>query len=476
MNQPNSDNTFDVVIIGGGLSGLTSALRLHERDPGLRIAIMEASNVIGGQLRPNHLGELGAKWITEDQYHIYTLLRDLNVSLSRRYIGETKRKRYWELDKGVFATLAKYELKRYINELELYVMEYRGGGLKRYDKISMHSHIRSRLFFSISRNFMFNLVLLICGGEASDITFNQFIHICQTSGGIGRLISLLYEVPNGMLEFSSQELLAKLLEHMQFVHLIYGHKAAHIYQYREYVEVRDAHNQLYIAQAIILAIPWNYIQELQFLPPLPLELAKAPPCVNKTKYVVTSFLASYRESYWQNGNYSGEYLCMEPFLIAHQYHDNIMYGYYIHEEGIEPLVKPIILHKLAEAFGEGMLTPIEFSQHTFELNTSALAPLTTPWNRVIWSSSAAAGTCYRGLLGGAVQSGYRAAMNALLICRPQLVTWQDISEIHCSTYLPKRQTSKLQAWISSWNLYNISTYTMFISGLILVLRRCYRRQ
>uniref|UniRef100_A0A1I8MBQ0 monoamine oxidase n=1 Tax=Musca domestica TaxID=7370 RepID=A0A1I8MBQ0_MUSDO len=465
MSQTNSENKFDILIIGGGLSGLTSALRIHQRDPSLHVALMEATYVIGGQLRSNHLGELGAKWITEDQYHIYTLLKDLNVSLRRRNIEQSPAlKRYWQLDGGIFPALAKYELKRYTEELEL-MLEYRAGELKRSKNTSMHSHICRRLFFRMSRKFMLNLVLLISGCEACDIVVNDFINVCRTSGGIGRLINLFIEIPNGLLEFSPQELITKMLEHMEYVHIIYGHKVSEIFQYREHVDVLDSQNIKYTAQAIILAIPWQQIQEIQFHPPLPLELQRAPRNENKTKYVLTSFLASYREAYWQKSGYTGQYLWLEPFLMAHHYHNNIIYGHYLHEEGIEPLVKSLILHKLAEAFGEEMLLPLVYSQHTFELPALDHAPRTTPWNRVIWSSSASAGTCYRGLLGGAVQSGYRAAMNALLICRPQLVTWQDISEIQCSLNFPLRKRTFLKRWLSSWNLYSIATNVVFTYNL-----------
>lgn len=266
-----------------------------------------------------------------------------------------------------------------------------------------------------------------------------------------------------------------MLERMEYVHIIYGHKVSEIFQYREHVEVLDSQNIKYTAHSIILALPWQQINDIQFHPPLPLELQRAPRNENKTKYVLTSFLASYREAYWQKSGYTGQYLWLEPFLMVHQYHNNTIYGHYLHEEGIEPLVKSLILHKLAEAFGEEMLLPLEYSQHTFELPALNHAPRTTPWNRVIWSSSASAGTCYRGLLGGAVQSGYRAAMNALLICRPQLVTWQDISEIQCSLNLPLRKRTFLHRWCSSWNLYGIATNVIFVSGFILVLRCCYKK-
>lgn len=122
-----------------------------------------------------------------------------------------------------------------------------------------------------------------------------------------------------------------------------------------------------------------------------------------------------------------------------------------------------------------MLLPREFQQHSYELNNLAHLPLTTPWNRIIWSSSAAAGTCYRGYLGGAVQSGLRAAMNALLICRPQMVSWQDIVEVQCHNYLRHRETTWTSIFDSTCNLYNVSLYTFFICGLVLILTKAYKK-
>lgn len=256
---------------------------------------------------------------------------------------------------------------------------------------------------------------------------------------------------------------------------MYNRKVLEIYQYRDCVKVVDSENLYYIADVVIVAIPWNRMQDIKFCPPLPQEIQKAPQPADNTNYVITSFLATYKDGHWRTKQFSGKYLSLEPFLVAQEYRCTTICGYYTHEEGLEPLVRSIILHKLSENFGEEMLIPLEYVQHTFELNTMAHVPLTSAWNRVIWSSSAAAGTCFRGHLGGAVQSGIRAAVNALLITRPQLVTWQDIAEIQCHNYLPRRDITGFRRWLSAWNLYDTTMYTLFVGGLVVILCHSYKK-
>jgi protoporphyrinogen oxidase len=42
-------NKYDVIIVGGGVSGLVSAMTLLEHDPDLHIALVEANTRLGGR-------------------------------------------------------------------------------------------------------------------------------------------------------------------------------------------------------------------------------------------------------------------------------------------------------------------------------------------------------------------------------------------------------------------------------------------
>ncbi len=41
--------SVDVIVVGGGISGLTAAYELKKKSPGLRLVVLEAQNRVGGR-------------------------------------------------------------------------------------------------------------------------------------------------------------------------------------------------------------------------------------------------------------------------------------------------------------------------------------------------------------------------------------------------------------------------------------------
>lgn len=260
------------------------------------------------------------------------------------------------------------------------------------------------------------------------------------------------------------------MQELQNVDILLWRKVTHITHYRDSVEVMDSDLEMHIADVLVLAIPWNSIQEINFKPSIPMELRRPPASPERNRHMATSFLARYNEGFWRHQGYSGDYLQQQPFLIGHEYRPTIYSGLMIHEEGIEPLVRSMSLNLLSKSFGPGMLLPTEYAQKTYEINSLANFPFTTPWNRIVWSSSACTATVYRGCLGGAVQSGLRAAMSALLVLRPQMVTWEDIAEVQSKDRLHKRGAGFLTKQLSGLNLYNVTFYGVIIIGSYVVIK------
>jgi monoamine oxidase len=65
-HSPSPRNSFDVVVVGAGLAGLTSAYLLQEA--GLHVLVVEARNRVGGRTLNHHLGEgrvieVGGQWV-----------------------------------------------------------------------------------------------------------------------------------------------------------------------------------------------------------------------------------------------------------------------------------------------------------------------------------------------------------------------------------------------------------------------------
>ncbi|KAL9894920.1 LOW QUALITY PROTEIN: putative monoamine oxidase sheepish [Glossina fuscipes fuscipes] len=500
-----AENKVDVLIVGAGLSGLTAALRLQQKDPTLKMRVLEAMNFIGGEVTTTHLGEVGAKWFTSDQIHIFDLLRNLNIPMTRRVTMAAELETCSEIDEKRLSSLIHFELNRYITELDLRWQFFKPGtkGYKNSRNINvwqlgihsktlisaetanrgMSAYINHRLFFNDSRLFMRNLVLIISGVDAEHISYADFMRICYTAVHDIRFNNKrnayyfyrFVEAPPGdVIEFSSNELFKRLLQMLDKTQFVYGRDVVEIHQFRTHVEVRDIANESHMADVVILAIPFNNLKRIYFWPRLPREMEKSLKKHNGFQYVVTSFLASYPDGYWRRKGFNGDYIGINPLMICHEYRPKTYCGYVILEQGLETLTRTLVLQRLAEYYGNEMLSPLEFQQRSYDVSKKDHLPLTTPWSRVIWASSAAAGTCFRGCLSGAVQSGLRAAMNALLLLRPQLVTWKDIADVQCRD-MPREQASVLTLWLSTLNLYNVTTYAAFITGLIFILNRFYKR-
>ncbi|MFC0181534.1 NAD(P)-binding protein [Pseudarcicella hirudinis] len=83
------NQTIDIAIVGGGVSGVYSAWKLKKKYPSKKIVVFEGGNHIGGRLLsvtppniPNMVAELGGMRILENaQPLIVALIKELNAQL-----------------------------------------------------------------------------------------------------------------------------------------------------------------------------------------------------------------------------------------------------------------------------------------------------------------------------------------------------------------------------------------------------------
>ena len=73
----------DVIIIGAGLSGLSTAFQLKKA--GISLKILEAQNRLGGRIETIYGNyqtpmEMGATWFSKEHKHLLQLLKELNIS------------------------------------------------------------------------------------------------------------------------------------------------------------------------------------------------------------------------------------------------------------------------------------------------------------------------------------------------------------------------------------------------------------
>lgn len=81
---------MQVVVVGGGLSGLTTAYNLHQN--GIHVTVLEARRRLGGRVytvfpdnRPTTPLDYGPTWIWDDHKHIKKLMRELRIRRFPQY-------------------------------------------------------------------------------------------------------------------------------------------------------------------------------------------------------------------------------------------------------------------------------------------------------------------------------------------------------------------------------------------------------
>lgn len=91
---PISPVQADVVVVGGGISGMVAAFNIQQHVPELKIFVFEAKSTTGGRIfsQPLIVGndkvqtvDLGGHWISSGQVHITALAKHLKLTLIPQY-------------------------------------------------------------------------------------------------------------------------------------------------------------------------------------------------------------------------------------------------------------------------------------------------------------------------------------------------------------------------------------------------------
>lgn len=78
------DNIYDIIIVGGGLSGLYSAYKIHQKYPNYKVLLIESQNHVGGRIETyqskiyGHV-ESGAARFNKKHKHVMKLLQELGL-------------------------------------------------------------------------------------------------------------------------------------------------------------------------------------------------------------------------------------------------------------------------------------------------------------------------------------------------------------------------------------------------------------
>ncbi|MEJ1281122.1 monoamine oxidase A [Cricetulus griseus] len=457
LEKPNiSGHMFDVVVIGGGISGLAAAKLLSEYK--INVLVLEARDRVGGRtytVRNEHVSwvDVGGAYVGPTQNRILRLSKELGietykVNVNERLVQYVKGKTY--PFRGAFppvwnplAYLDYNNLWRTMDEMgkEIPVdAPWQAPHAEEWDRMTMKDLFDKICWTKTAREFASLFVNINVTSEPHEVSALWFLWYVKQCGGTTRIFS----VTNGGQERKFVGGAGQVSEQMMD---LLGDKVklnspvTYIDQTDDNIIVETLNHEHYECKYVISAIPPILAAKIHFKPELPPErnqLIQRLPMGSVIKCMVY-----YKEAFWKKKDYCG---CMiiedEEAPISITLDDTkpdgslpAIMGFILARKAdrLAKLHKEIRKRKICELYAKVLgsqeaLYPVHYEeknwceeQYSGGCYTAYFPPgIMTQYGRVIrqpvgriYFAGTETATQWSGYMEGAVQAGERAAREVL---------------------------------------------------------------
>uniref|UniRef100_A0A0K0F8A2 monoamine oxidase n=1 Tax=Strongyloides venezuelensis TaxID=75913 RepID=A0A0K0F8A2_STRVS len=327
----NSTNvlSYDVVIIGSGLTGLTAAREITLKNPSTSVLVLEASNIPGGRIRGQPLSitkedssrkqmvDIGAIWISPSHNEIIELAKEFNLDLysQANSCGE----------KVIFVNNNNTNNFRFKRQSDWNSLP--GGGKsisdlsspKIFDELSSQScekFINSKQLLESTKDSVFRFLQTFYDAPANSISALQLLlTLASENEDIQTMLSNQGHGKSMIMKNSLQSLINELTKDTL---INYNQEVSSISILNDYgvvvnnnslpgsqVSITTSNGQNYLAQEVIVAISPHAISKINFEPQL--NKSEHDFLSNYTSYGdAYYFVASYTSPFWRNNKHSGQ--------------------------------------------------------------------------------------------------------------------------------------------------------------------------
>ncbi|XP_071814119.1 probable flavin-containing monoamine oxidase A [Apostichopus japonicus] len=464
----NPQPDYDVIVIGGGLSGLTSAYYLLQNKPDCKVLVLEAKDRVGGrtltvQLQGSHgpdSWDLGGQWICRSQHHILWLMGQLGIDSTPQWtqgkklmkLGDNKR-RTFSSSIPTLPFLSLLDLHFFMRKVEKLVQTVPrddprlAPSAEDLDNITVENLVCQNTWTTATKEVIETAAAIISGARLREMSALYFLHYISMAGSLREVI----ESEDGAgqewkVRGGAQNISIALVDIIGKENVLLEEPVTLIDQSRkDFITVVTGTDKTFTCQNIICAAPVHCAAAISYKPKPPLTriaLSERMPVGHIFKFVVT-----YKTAFWREAGYSGEVVSTGgassvegcdtgPIQLVYDAltgaHSPALVGFYSNSRqwrDIEPETrKAALLESLVEFFGPEAGQPVDFAEKDWALEpynggcpVNFMSPgaitlyfdgLRTPFDRVHWAGTETA-TQWSGFLNGAVQAGMRAAEEVL---------------------------------------------------------------
>ncbi|KAJ8346967.1 hypothetical protein SKAU_G00283680 [Synaphobranchus kaupii] len=511
---------WDVVIVGAGLSGLTSASQLLGKDAQLKILVLEGKDRVGGRTvslkmpaaHGDDLWDLGGQWVGSTQTHVMNLIQELGLEVYPQYAEgekvhhmgtpEAKARTYTSslpfssplvlLDTTVFL----WKIERLCKTVSVEDPISTPNAVQ-YDSMTLHTYMEQHIWTKELKQNMGICSRTLFGMEPSQLSFLYFLMFASAAGGV---LPLLGTGAGSAQEFrvkgGTQQLSEKLADQIGRENILLGSAVTAIEQCNNVVLVRTA-TQSFACKAVIVTCPPHLAAKIQYSPALPTEkdrLAQSMPVGHLIKFIVT-----YPTAFWREKGFSGEIVvhasAICPFSVTFDATspsgNPALLGFIAGEQAsdwgarTEEDRRDSIILSLQKYLGPEASLFIHYEEKDWAREefsggcpVNIMVPgmlsfyhpsLRKPCGRIFWAGTETA-TLWCGYLSGAVQSGQRAALEVLGCLAPNSLSQSDREVAGASQNHP----AQCRTWAATPTPYRSSTLlaltTVTLGAALLLLR------
>jgi putrescine oxidase len=405
----------DVVVIGAGVSGLVTAVRLHEA--GRRVIVLEARDRVGGRLLTETVDgvrlEIGGQWVSPDQTAALALLDELGLSTFARYregesvyIGRDGVRRTFRGEAFPVPATTAAEVDRLTTELDALAARmnplapWEHPDAARLDRISFADWLATRTDDAEARdNVALYLGPAMLTKPAHAFSALTAVLMAASAGAFSHLVDADFILDRRVVG-GLQQVPLRLASRLPGVVRLGSPVTEVAYDARGALVKAD---QVYRSRQVVVAVPPTLVDRIRFtpaLPPLQRQMRQ-----HQSFGLVIKLHITYDRPFWRDLGLSGT--AFSPYRTVHEAYDNCnedlpddtrgtLVGF-VSDEHADRLLdlspearRAEVLTGLADYYGEAALHPVAYHE--------------SPWAADEWTGGAY-GTSFG--IGGLTRYGAR---------------------------------------------------------------------